>query len=209
MQIMNATSWTSFKSLVTSKQLLIQYSEIDNYYDIYAPEAGAFLWHVIVYKDGGTDVTDFETHYKATANAPLEIKAATGRPDRISVSPQPLGTYNKWKGFQIVMEPGMTHSFLDLSWPTQIYFRGGYLYTSSDDPGDYISADVLMNPGDAVLMPSMIQNVYTTPGVELSFLSDESMLFPTYMKLRVHCYCPEGLSETQTRYFNIMTEYFQ
>jgi hypothetical protein len=73
MQIMDLTSWTDYKALVSSKALLLQYSDKGDYYDIYAPEDSSFLWHFALPKDGGSDVTDFETNYKPTANAPLEF----------------------------------------------------------------------------------------------------------------------------------------
>jgi len=209
MQIMELSSWTAFKALVTSKALLIQYSEMPDNYDLFAPEAGAFLWHTTIPKDGGSDQTDFEANFKSTANAPLEVKAGTGRPERLSMSPQPMNTYNKWKGYQVVMDPGMTYSFVDISWPTQVYFRGGYCYTNSDDPDEYINTDVLLAATSQVYMPNMIQNVYLAKGILIPFISDESMAFPTSLKLRVHVHCPDGLSETETRYFNILSEYFQ
>jgi len=78
MQIMNIESWNSFKALVNTKDLLIQYSEDDNYYYIYAPEASTFLWQITLIKDSGTDVTDFETNFKSSANKPLEYRSEDG-----------------------------------------------------------------------------------------------------------------------------------
>lgn len=72
MQEMNLTSWSDFKTLVTSKVLLMQYSVGSNSYEIFAPEAGVFMWHITL--DSGTsDYTDFETNFKSSANAPMMI----------------------------------------------------------------------------------------------------------------------------------------
>lgn len=68
MQIMTMTSWTDYKTMVAAKQLLIQYAEIDNFYDVYAPESDIFLWNIKIYKDGGASQIDFETNYKPFAN---------------------------------------------------------------------------------------------------------------------------------------------
>lgn len=209
MQIMELQSWSAFKSLVTAKALLIQYSETPMYYDIFAPEAGVFLWHTTIQKDGGSDQTDFETNYKANANAPLEIKAGVGRPDRISMSPQPLGTYNKWKGYQLSLPAGATFAFVDVQFPTTVYFRGGHLYTNDADIDDKLSADVLLATNDSVLMPKMIDGVPISSGMMIPFLSDESMAFPNYYKLRLSISCPDGVSETEIRYHNVMVEFFQ
>jgi len=206
---MDIALWSDFKSLVTSKALMIQYSDLGDKYDIYAPEAQTFLWHTFLSKDGGTDVTDFETNYKAKANAPLEVKAGTGRPVRYSNSPQPLNTYNKWKGYQAIIGPGSTFTFIDVQFPTQVYFRGGYLYTNDADVDDTLSANVLLVTNDSVLMPKMIDSVPISSGILIPFLSDESMAFPSYYKLRLEISCPDGISETETKHHNIMVEFFQ
>jgi hypothetical protein len=76
MQTMEVADWTTYKSLLSSKTLTIQYSEFADYYDLFAPEAQSFLWHFSVRK-GTTEGTDFETNYKPSANAPLMINGGT------------------------------------------------------------------------------------------------------------------------------------
>lgn len=78
MQQMEITSWAAFKSLISTKVLLIQYIESTNTYEIYGPEANSFMWHYSLLMDGGSDQTDFETNYKPTANAPLEYRSVDG-----------------------------------------------------------------------------------------------------------------------------------
>ena len=69
MILMPINSWTSFKTTVLlSKGLGIQFSEYSDRYEVYAAEAGTFTWSICILKDGGSDVTDFETNYKSKAN---------------------------------------------------------------------------------------------------------------------------------------------
>src|ERR1035437_5220833 len=70
MQIMELSSWNDFKILVASKGLLIQYTQLAKYYDIFAPESTEFLWHIQLVL-ATPDALDFETNVKPTANAPL------------------------------------------------------------------------------------------------------------------------------------------
>ena len=208
-------SWSDFKSLcVASKILTNQYADIGNAYRLIGPDEHNINWQYDLPKlldDGSVnpDATDFENNYKASFNQPMIIRAGIGRPERVSVSPQPIGTYNKWKGHQAIMEPGMTYTFVDVSWPTEVYFRGGYCYTNATDADDYVNADVVLAASDQMVMSKMIETAYLSSGILIPFLSDESMAFPPYLKLRVNFYCPNGLSETEVRYFNVLTEYFQ
>jgi hypothetical protein len=72
MQTMEVATWTDYKALLASKTLTIQYSESPTWYELYAPEATAFMWHISLEK-GTADATDFETNFKPTANAPMMI----------------------------------------------------------------------------------------------------------------------------------------
>lgn len=75
MQLMNVNSWSDFKTLVTNKVLLMQYSDNGISYEIFAPEATVFLWTTSLVK-GSSDATDFENNYKSAANAPMMINGA-------------------------------------------------------------------------------------------------------------------------------------
>jgi len=76
MQSILVDTWTNYKALLSSKTLSIQYEESSTDYKLYAPEAGSFLWSIILNK-GSSDATDFETNYKSTANAPMMISGGT------------------------------------------------------------------------------------------------------------------------------------
>jgi len=71
MQNMELSTWGGLTNLINSKVLTVQYTEMPDRYDIYAPEAATFLWHITLLRDAGPDVTDFETNYKPTANSAL------------------------------------------------------------------------------------------------------------------------------------------
>jgi hypothetical protein len=66
--ILEITSWSDFKTtcLVGGKELLIQYVESSDAYEIYAMDS--LIWHIRLPRPSA-DATDFETNYKATANA--------------------------------------------------------------------------------------------------------------------------------------------
>jgi len=68
MQLMEASSWSNFKSVVNTRSLAIQYLEMTDRYEIFAPEVQTLIWHISILKDGGVDVTDFEANYKPNAN---------------------------------------------------------------------------------------------------------------------------------------------
>lgn len=78
MIIMPINAWSSFKStVVTEKQLAIQYAESSDRYDVYASEAGVFVWNICLLKNGGSDVLDFENNYKAAANKRITDEVMT------------------------------------------------------------------------------------------------------------------------------------
>jgi hypothetical protein len=69
MRIVNV-SYSQWKSLLASNDLGAQYLENPDSYDLFAIEYH-ISWETKVLKNGGSDQTDFETNYKATANQPL------------------------------------------------------------------------------------------------------------------------------------------
>lgn len=79
MIIMPINSWSDYKTIILgTKGLSIQYSEKPDRYDIYSVEQKVFVWSISLLKDEGSDVTDFESNYKSSANGPLEIKDNDG-----------------------------------------------------------------------------------------------------------------------------------
>lgn len=76
MQEMTVGSWTDYKTLVSSKSLLMQYSVGVNSYEVFSPEAAVFLWHITL-NSGTADYIDFENNFKSAANAPLTLGGGT------------------------------------------------------------------------------------------------------------------------------------
>src|SRR5579863_2214384 len=132
-------TYSTFWSLVASKNLLPQYTAtVDTYY-LFAIE-DSISWEVTVPMDGGANQTDFEENHKANCNQPLEIKAAAGRPLRVSASPQPLSTIQHWQGYQLTLPAGQMSAYVDISFPNLVYLHGGYIISSDTDLNDYIQA---------------------------------------------------------------------
>ena len=197
--------YTTFWSLVSSKSLLPQYvATVDTYY-IFAVENN-ISWEVTVLKDGGVNQQDFETNHKAACNQPLEIKAATGRPSRVSMSPQPAGTVEHWKGFQITVPTGQTSGYVDISFPIEVYLRGGYIVSHDVDLDDWVSVDILVAANDAVYLPGLIDHAYLISDSMIDFKSDESMVFPPSLKLRVTLNI--GSADLSDVHANILVDYF-
>lgn len=63
------TSWAALKLLAVTKQLGLQYVEFATKYEVFLTE-GMLVWNIQITKDGGDDVLDFESTYKARSNKP-------------------------------------------------------------------------------------------------------------------------------------------
>lgn len=198
-------SYSDFKTYITNKALLIQYTQDSNSYSLFAIEAGVISWQTNLLK-GSSDATDFETNYKSTANAPLEIKAAVGRPLRVSASPQPANTIQHWKGYQLTIPAGQTSAYVDISFPSTVYLRGGNIVSPDVDYDDYVTVDILLAANSAPYVPGLISNAHMIPSLPISFESAESMAFPTAVKIRVTLTTTEA--DATDTHANILVNYF-
>lgn len=198
-------SYSDFKTYVTNKALLIQYIQTPTMYSLFAVEAGVICWQTNLIM-GSADATDFENNYKSAANAPLEIKAGIGRPLRISASPQPSGTVEHWKGFQITVPIGQTSGYVDISFPSTVYLRGGYIVSNDVDLDDYITADVLVTANNATYIGGLIDHAWMIPNQPVDFHSQESMAFPASLKVRVTLNL--GSPDLSDVHANILVDYF-
>lgn len=198
--------YSQLKSFLTSKSMLVQYVDNGASYELYATEAN-ICWEATVAKDGGSDQTDFETNLQSTANAPLEIKAAAGRPIRVSASPQPDGTVQHWQGYQLILPAGQLSAYIDISFSSTIYLHGGYIVSADVDYDDYIQADVLLVANNAEYIPGIINTAYMIPNLPVSFESNESMAFPTAVKIRVTL--ATAVANVTDVHANILVDYFE
>lgn len=208
MQRMMIQSWTEFKSLVSNKKLLIQYVEGAGDYNVYASEAGEFMWAAILQKDGGADVTDFETNFKASANQPIENKADVGRPKRVATSPQPNDTTEKWKGFHMEIGTEETSKTIDISFDGLVYLKGGTVYSNDCSTLDHMKVDVVAKANPAyVIKANILSGIYMLPGNKINFLSSECMMIPSTVMLRVTY--TKGTTTDTARSISMLIDYFE
>lgn len=207
MRIMEISSWSDFKNLVNGKMLLMQYVEAGNNYEISAPESSSFLWHTSLLK-GSSDAADFETNFKATANQPLENKAAAGRPERVAASPQPNNTMEKWKGFHLEMAAEDTTATIDISFDHDVYLKGGNVYSDDCDCEDYVSASIVLKANPAyVIKADLLKNVYMAPNLLIPFISSECTFLPSTVMLRVTY--TKGAPTDTARCVSALADYFE
>ena len=72
-------TWMVLKALLVERYLKLQYEEFDEAYELYCIE-DTITYVCNLERDGGTDVVDFETNYKADANKPIQERYPDGRP---------------------------------------------------------------------------------------------------------------------------------
>ncbi len=213
---MKCLTWDEFKTTcVTKKGLSLQYEDLGPQYRIIGPE-GNLVWEIVLNKilDDGSDnpdVIDFETNYKVKANMPIDIRAGAGRPPRVSASPQPINTIQKFKGFQLIVPANATSATLDISFPQDIYLRGGTVLTATSfATDDVVSLDVVYTAYNMVVVPDVVDGVFLplTVDQKLDFVSPESMYLATAFSLRITLDSPNGASINTTRILNILITYY-
>jgi hypothetical protein len=197
-------SYSDFKSRLTSKALQVQYVQTPGSYFLFAIEAGVISWqtNLII---GSSDANDFETNLKPTANAPMEIKAGAGRPMRVSSSPQPINTVQHFKGYQLALQATQTTAYIDVSFDSLVYIKGGHFYCSSILTGDNVSVDLLYGANDMVILPGIVDTCYLVPNTPIPFESAESMALAPQLKLRITL---KGSTSLTARTVYIIAEYF-
>lgn len=202
-----SVDYTTFWTLISSKNLAPQYTNQVDHYNIFAIE-DTISWETNVSIGvGDPNQTDFETNHLSSCNQPLEIKAAVGRPLRVSASPQPIGTVEHWQGYQLVLPAGQLSAYLDITFANQVYLHGGYIISADVDFDDYLQADVLLVANNAEYIPGIISNAYMIPNSPVSFESAESMVFPTAVKIRVTL--TTATANEADVHANILVDYFE
>jgi len=85
---MRIKSWSTFKGIVDSKGLDIQYIELEGRYEVVAVD-GAFILELSIPKNKSADQTDFEVNYIPKANKKIsQLGQSTGRLEVISYEPE-------------------------------------------------------------------------------------------------------------------------
>lgn len=185
MQTMEVSAWAEFETLVASKKLLMQYTEDATGYEIFAPEGTILLWHIRVLKDT-TDGDDFEDNHKATANKPIYVRSSALRPMRVSASPQPDGTTERWKGYEIDCGVLDSSKSIDISFGSLIYLRGGIAISDDVAAGDKFKVEIQMqiNSVWTTIMTPM-EDIFLLPGKRVEVVSPECMEFATTLRMHV------------------------
>lgn len=99
---MPINTWSDYKTtVITTKALKLQYTENSSGYEVYASEASVFIWNIFIPKDGGSDVTDFETNYKALANKAIyaKVDVSASQPFASKILPDGKKLYKRVHGF--------------------------------------------------------------------------------------------------------------
>jgi hypothetical protein len=207
MEVMNVSSWTEFKTLVSEKQLLPQYREDARAYELFAAEGQVFMWTILLLK-GSSEANDFESGLKAQSNKPIEIKGGAGKPQRTAASAQPLGTVESWKGFHKESAAGEATFTFDIWIGAPVYLKGGVLYSDDCTCEDFVSADIVLkaNPS-VVIVPKILDTVYLLPNAMIPFMSEESMLLPAEAMIRATYTKKEG--DTAARCLSALMDFFK
>lgn len=141
MQIMEISSWTEFKNLVETKQLLLQYSDNSREYDLFAPESSSFLWHTSILKES-SDATDFETNFKASANRPLEYRSSDGLVKVASAKfVESLGFYLTGESDQLELSADST-GYIKYHFDDPYTLSGVTAFWQDSNFGDYLDFEV-------------------------------------------------------------------
>ena len=201
MIIVPIASWTDFESLVSSKKLLMQYSEDPAGYEIYAPEGEIFVWNIHLLK-GTSDGDDFEDNHKATSNKPLFVRGGADRPMRVSASPQPDGTVEHWKGYEISCGSGDSSKTIDVTFASKVYLRGGTMYSAEVVAGDKFKAEVQADVGGGtwVTVLTPMEDIFLLANIPTVVTSPECMEMPTTTRLRV-TFTPSSTGVAKKVYF--------
>jgi hypothetical protein len=150
MQSILINNWNTYKNLISSKKLLVQYEETEIDYKLYATEGAAFIWATILNKDNGEEVIDFETNFKPSANKPLEYRSSdglvkmasakfvetlgfylTGESDQLELSTNSIG-YIKYHFDSPYTLSGVTAFWKDSNFGDYLDFEVG-VYTSAEE----------------------------------------------------------------------------
>lgn len=141
--------YAQFKSLVGSKALLGQFKELSDRYELFAVES-VISWETVILKDGGVDHVDFETHYKAIFNAPLEYRTIDGLA-KVASSRfiESLSFFVDGEGLVYSLSNN-TEVYLKKHYAVPVSICGADIRWSNAELGDhiYLEVGIYMTPGD-------------------------------------------------------------
>lgn len=148
--------YSQFKSMITSKGLLLQYKETESQYELFAVELN-ISWESTLLK-GSDDATDFETNYKATSNLPLEYRSVDGLPKYASAMfVDNLSYWVDGAGGSLTIASGQT-GYSKTHFAFGFNLNGVDVHWEGANLGDYINFEVgVYNSNDTSSESNFIQ----------------------------------------------------
>jgi len=171
-------TWTEMKTLLSERKLRLQYNEKNNKYDVFATDAHIVyfteLWKDVSVVKGidieqnNSDLLDFETNYKETANSPITPLSDDGKTVvRAESRPLDTTTYFTMAGDSennigdgkklfwdfsnnddIVEAPeGYKRKRVEFSFIDSVYIKEGALYFHNAKKGSYVCVAVVCPAG--------------------------------------------------------------
>lgn len=187
MQLMEIDSWTIFKSLVVTKELSMQYTELGKRYDIYAAE-GLFLWHCMIEKisPASNDQTDFENNYKSNCNQKVISPIIVSGFRRFDSAADDL--YRE--SIRNSITSNQTNNF-DKKFTFNVYLYGGiYEIEGTPNEGDYfemevIDIDNILGYGENIVLTTFVVKEYVNTEIKHNVIeSPQGDLIPAGVYLR-------------------------
>lgn len=168
--------WSEFKTLVSSKNIRMQYEQSAKFYHVFAPENGT-EYHCDIFIEGspapvGSDQEDFEDNYKDVINKPLQPKSPDGKMWVMSSS-RPTDTYtwfstcgdNVTSGSEeigggkrlewdfsntdddITAPSGFKRKRIEFEFLDEIWIKEGCIYFFNKSKGSYVSLWIVAKDG--------------------------------------------------------------
>jgi hypothetical protein len=190
MNTIGYTTWLGIdglKAFVSAKKIPV--NRIDEGYSWHIIATDGNITHECrIFKDNGTDHTDFETSYESL-NSAMAVRADLGRPQRVSPSSQPGNTTEKWKGYHVEIAENETEKTILINFPNDVFLRGGNIYSDDCSCKDYFTVDVVWTEYPAmVIYPNLLETIYMTKNTFIPFISAECMKFPPMLSLQITYY---------------------
>ena len=173
--------WTEFKTIVTSKDLSIQYREGTSEYNLWASDTNdEYLCFISKTDPASTDQTDFENNYKDNANSSIATLIQPFAKDSVDF---------KGEGKGGIVTKGTTQD-IDLKLIEDMYCDGGFLFAGYAEFGDYIKAQVIdiddvLGYGENYILKTWIEKWYVIPDQIMYVKVNQGGTIPANVYLRL------------------------
>jgi len=149
-------NWTTFRDvIINSKNVPFQEDDSDSEaYELYAPEQGV-MWYCRILRDGGSDVTEYESDYQAGANKPISKRSLDDVP-YTKQTPATIGTSMRIEGGEFLATAN-SKTTGSIKFDSNIEIVGCMFYAENGGSGDKVNVylidkdDILGYGTDTVL----------------------------------------------------------